>query len=135
MFHKRRQLNPIQFSINGRDIGVVSHFTYFGIILDENISWKKQVASITNKLSRISGVLYRLKYIYPNNILETIYKSLFVPHINDGLLLWGRNSDSIAKFQMRAIRTITNSTFIGHSKPLLKELRLLNVYDMHDLKI
>ena len=53
---------------------------------------------ITNKLSKISGVLLRLKYIKPLNILETIYKSLFVPHINYGLLLWGRNLDSIAKF-------------------------------------
>ena len=43
LFHKRRQLNPIQFSINGRDIEVVSHFNYMylGITLDENISWKK----------------------------------------------------------------------------------------------
>ena len=44
LFHKRHQLNglnPIQFSINGRDIDVVSHFNYLGIILDENISWKK----------------------------------------------------------------------------------------------
>ena len=135
LFHKRRQLNPIQFSINGRDIDVVSHFNYLGIILDENISWKKHVAMITNKLSKISGVLHRLKYIYPQNILETIYKSLFVPHLNYGLLLWGRNLDSIAKFQKRAIRTITNSNFIAHSEPLLKELKLLNVYDMHDLKI
>ena len=90
---------------------------------------------ITNKLSKISGVLHRLKCIYPQNILETIYKSLFVPHLNYGLLLWGRNLDSIAKFQKRAIRTITNSNFIAHSEPLLKELKLLNVYDMHDLKI
>ena len=87
LFHKRRQLNPIQFSINGRDIDVVSHFNYLGIILDENISWKKHVAMITNKLSKITGVLHRLKYIYPQNILETIYKSLFVTHINYGLLL------------------------------------------------
>ena len=127
LFHKRRQLNPIQFSINGRDIDVVSHFNYLGIILDENISWKKHVAMITNKLSKISGVLHRLKYIYPQNILETIYKSLFVPHLNYGLLLWGRNLDSITKFQKRAIRTITNSNFIAHSEPLLKELKLLNV--------
>ena len=36
----------------------------FNTILDENISWKKHVAMITNKLSKISGVLHRLKYIY-----------------------------------------------------------------------
>ena len=55
----------MQFSINDRDIDVVSHFNYLArIILDENISWKKHVAMITNKLSKISGVLHRLKYIY-----------------------------------------------------------------------
>ena len=132
IFNKCRHLNPMQFAINNKDIDVVSHFNYLGIILDENISWKKHVATITNKLSKISGVLHRLTYIYPQNILETIYKSLFIPHINYGLLLWGRNLDSVAKLQKRAIRTITNSNFIAHSEPLLKELRLLNVYDMHD---
>ena len=126
----------MQFSIYDRDIDVVSHFNYLGIILDENIYWKKHVAMITNKLSKISGALHRLKYIYPQNILETIYKSLFIPHINYGLLLCGRNLDSVAKLQKRAIRTITNySNFIAHSESLLKELRLLNVYDMHDLEV
>ena len=57
IFHKRRHLKPIQFFVNGRDIDVVSHFNYLGIILDENMSWKKHVAMITNKLSKISGVL------------------------------------------------------------------------------
>ena len=79
--------------------------------------------------------MHRFKYIYPQNILETIYKPFFFPHINYGLLLWGRNLDSITKLQKRAIRTITNSNFIAHSEPLLKKLRLLTVYDMHDLKI
>ena len=62
IFHKRRHLNTMQFSINDRDIDVVSHFNYLGILLDENISWKKHVAMITNKLSKISSVLHRLKY-------------------------------------------------------------------------
>ena len=53
----------IQFSINSRDIDVVSHFNYLGTILDENISWNKHVAIIANTLSKISGVLHRLKYI------------------------------------------------------------------------
>ena len=65
IFHKRSHLNLMQFSINDIDIDVVSHFNYLGIILDENISWKKHVAMITNKLSKISGVLHRLQYIYP----------------------------------------------------------------------
>ena len=135
IFHKRRTLIPIQFSTSCRDMDVDSHLSYLGVILDENISWKKHVAMITNKRSKISGALHRLKHIYHQNILETIYKSLFFPHIKYGLLLWGKNLDSAAKIQKNAIRKITSSNFIAHSDPLLKELRLLNVYDMHDLKI
>ena len=60
---------------------------------------------------------------------------MLITHINYGLLLWGRNLHSLAKLEKRAIRTIINSNFIAHSEPLLKELRLLNVYDMQDLKV
>ena len=92
--------------------------------MDENIFWKKHVAMITNKLSKISGVLHRLKYIYPQNILETIYKALFILHINYGLLLWGRNFDTVAKLQKRGIR-YRQAYFIAHSEPLLKELKFM----------
>ena len=90
---------------------------------------------ITNKLSRINGVLHRLKFIFPKNILLTIYKLLFVPHINYGSLVWGNNFEAISKLQKRAIRTITHSHYIAHSEPLLKQLNLLKIKDMIDLKL
>ena len=57
-------------------------------MLDADMSWKTLVAMVRNKLSRINGILHRLKYIYPQNISITLYKSLFVPHINYESLLW-----------------------------------------------
>ena len=90
---------------------------------------------VRNKLSRINGILHRLKYQYPENILVTLYKSLFIPHINYGSLLWGQVGESIDKIQKKAIRTITYSNYIAHSEPLLKEPNLLNVKDIFRLKI
>ena len=55
-------------------------------MLDADMSWKTHVAMARNKL-RINGILHRLKYIYPQNILITLYKSLFISHINYGSLL------------------------------------------------
>ena len=66
----------MQFSINDRGIDVVSHFNYLGIILDENISWKKHVAMITNKLSNISGVLHRLLNAYDMHNLK-VFKFMY----------------------------------------------------------
>ena len=74
-FHKRRPVTPIQFSMNNRIIDVVQHFNYLDIMLDADMSWKTHVAMVRNKLSRINGILHRLKYIYPQNILITLYKS------------------------------------------------------------
>ena len=97
LFHKRRPVIPIQFSMNNRVIDVVQHFNYLGIMLDADMSWKTHVAMVRNKLSRINGVLHRLKYIYPQNVLITLYKSLFVPHINYGSLVWGHAGGALDK--------------------------------------
>ena len=71
--------------------------------------------------------LNRLKYIYPLHVLLTIYKSLFVPHINYGSLVCGQNFNSFSKLQKKVIRTVTRSNYIAHSEPLLKGLNLLSV--------
>ena len=134
LFHKRRTVNPIHNLLNNKAIDIVPQFNYLGIILDEHLSWKAHVAMVTGKLSKINGILNRLKYIYPSQVLLTIYKPLFVPHINYGSLVWGQNYDSISKLQKRVIRTITHSNNIAHSEPLLKDLNLLNVKDLMDLK-
>ena len=135
LFHKRRPVTPIQFSMNNRIIDVVQYFNYLGIMLDADMSWKTHVAMVRNKLSRINGILHRLKYIYPQSILITLYKSLFVRHINYGSLLWGHAGGAVDKIQKNAVRTITYSNYIAHSEPLLKELNLLKVKHLFELKI
>ena len=91
---------------------------------------------VSNKLSRINGILHRLKYLYPQNILITLYKSLFIPHINYGSLLWGHVGESIDKIQKKAIRTITYSNYLIHPpfvkrvysecSPLIQLIALIN---------
>ena len=68
-------------------------------------------------------------------MLLKLYKSLFVPHINYGSLVWGQNCNSINKMQKKAIRTVTHSNYIAHSEPPLKDLHLLNVKDLMNLKL
>ena len=121
--------------MNNIPIDIVPHFNYLGITLDEHLSWKTHVAMVTGKLSKINGILNRLKYIYPPHVLLTIYKSFFVPHINYGSLVWGQNFNSISKLQKKVIRTVTRSNYIAHSEPLLKEFNLLSVKNIMELKL
>ena len=70
LFHKRRPVTPIQFSMNNKIIDVVQYFNYLGSMLDADMSLKTHVVMVRNKLSRINGILHRLKEIYPQNILS-----------------------------------------------------------------
>ena len=90
---------PIQFSMNNRvTIDVVQYLNYLGIMLNPDMSWKTHVAMVRNKLSRINGILHRLKYIYSQNISITLYKSFFVPLINYGSLFWGHAGGALDIF-------------------------------------
>ena len=134
-YHKRRKPNPIKLVLNGKQIDIVTYFSFLGVIIDEHISWKNHAEMVANKLSKLVGILHKLKYVYPKFILETIYKSLFVPHLNFGSLVWGSKINQIEKIQKKAIRVITHSKYIAHTEPLLKELRLLKAQDMFSLKL
>ena len=74
LFHKNITPPDFNILINNSDIERVSQFTFLGIVLDETLPSKNHITMITNKLSRINRVLHRLKFIFPKNILLTIYK-------------------------------------------------------------
>ena len=130
VFHKHREVPKLNLSLNNINIESVSHFTFLGIILDTALSWKYHINMIAIKISKVIGILHKLKYIFPKNILLTIYKSLILPHLNYGLLLWGVHLQDISVLQKKAIRVVTNNTYKSHTEPIFKEYGLLNVNDM-----
>ena len=90
---------------------------------------------VANKIAKITGVLNRLKYVYPWQILLSLYNTLIMSHINYGLLLWGTKVYELEHLQKKAVRTIKNNHPLAHSEPLLKNLGLLNVHDLYHIKI
>ena len=73
--------------INHMPIERVTCFTFLGVIIDSNLTWAHHMNYISNKLSRICGVLSRLKHYVPVLILKIIYNSLFL----SGVSAWGFN--------------------------------------------
>ena len=64
--------------INNVLIERLSVLNFLGIQIDENLSWTPHQNCIANKLSRICGIITRLKQYVPLYILKIIYNSLFV---------------------------------------------------------
>ena len=134
VFHrKQKQIKNINISIDNIQIERVHSFNFLGILLDETLSWKNHAIMIANKISRVTGILYRLKNLFPKEILQTLYNSLIGSYINYGLLIWGKESHRIDTLQKKATRQVTNSTYNAHTTPLFKREGVLKVQDMFKL--
>ena len=51
------------------------------------MNWITHINYIASKISRTVGILYRLKDIYPQSVLLTLYNTLILPHFHYCLLL------------------------------------------------
>ena len=66
------------------------HVKYLGVLLDSNLSWKFRIDNVALKVSRIVGVVARLKHFVPRTNLLNIYQSLILPYLTYGLAAWGQ---------------------------------------------
>ena len=64
-----------------------------------------------------------------------IYNALILPHINYGLLLWGKNFKRIFKLQKWAVRAITCSKYNAHTEPIFFKLKLLKIESIHKIAL
>ena len=91
------------------------------------------------KIARSIGILYRLRNVYPESVLVTIYNTLILPHFNyNCFLLWGsvvKENHSLHLLQKKAVRIITNSDYLAHTEPICKNLRILKISDMFSVAL
>ena len=136
IFHKQQnRVKELNITINGTNIKRVQSFNFLGITLSESMSWANHLLFIKKKISKVIGILYRLKTTFPSEVLKTLYKSLVLSYINYGLLLWGVEVKNLEVIQKRAIRLITVSNYIAHTEPLFIQLGLLKVQDILKLRL
>ena len=103
VFHrKQKHVDEINVQYNGTKIERVESFNFLGIMLDENLTWKSHIETVGKKISKVTGILYRLKNIFPENVLFVLYNSLIVSYINYGLLLWGVHVHKLELLQKKS---------------------------------
>ena len=122
--------------INNTDIGHVFEFNFLGVMFNFYMNWNIHINYIATKISKTVGILYRLKDIYPQSVLLTLYNTLILPHFHYCLLLWGssiKENHSLHLLQKKAVRIIDNNHCIAHTEPICKVNRLLKLPDMFSI--
>ena len=72
---------------------------FLGLLIDENLSRKGYIHTLTTKISKTVSLIAKLRHIDPNQTLLNIYKSLIVPYITYRFTSWGTASEKFLSFK------------------------------------
>ena len=98
------------------------YLKYLGVLIDNKLSWKNNIDSITLKLSKTIGLLSKIRHFVPFHTLVSIFNCLVVPYLRYGLIAWGQASKTqlnmLLILQKRALRFICFVHRCDHAIPL-----------------
>ena len=87
MFHKHNKIvKRLDLHANNNAIEKVDNFNFLGLHLNTRLTWHTHVSEISKKISRAVGIIKKMQWIFPTEILLAIYKALVLPHINGNFL-------------------------------------------------
>ena len=113
--------------LNNIEIKRENSVKFLGIIIDENLTWKNHIEVVENKISKNIGVLYRACHLLDFKNLPFI--QIYISYAN---IAWASTFKTklqgILKKQKHAARITSHADRFDHSRPLLKEMKALNVY-------
>ncbi len=80
-------------------------------------------------------MLNKLKCYLPKSSLYQLYCTRVLPYLTYGILLWGNANkewlNRILKLQKRAVRIISNSSYLCHTQPLFERFNLLYIHYLY----
>ena len=112
---------------------------FLGVFIDENITWKAHINTISTKISKSIGTLYTARLIIPRRQLNQLYFSFVRSYLNYGNLARGSTQktklSTLYRRQKHSIRLLSFKGHFTHSRPLFKEIGALNIYEINIFNI
>ena len=82
-----------------------------GILIDSTLSWKYHINELGKKLSRVIGIMYKLRHFVSRELMVSLYYSLIYPYLIYGVPIWGTaNTTTLSTLhiiQKQIVRLIT----------------------------
>ena len=110
-YQRQKSLTIPNIKINNTDLQCIDNFNFGGLIFNKHLGWADHVNRLSNKICRIIGIMNKLKFQLPQNILLTIYNSLILSQP----VAMSRNI--YINFKKQVIRIIDKSPRFSHTNP------------------
>ena len=136
IFHSSRKklTDDIQIKFGKKPVTRAKYVKFLGVLMDEHLSWKFHITELTKKLSRTTGIFFKIRHYLPLDILKNLYYSIFSSFLSYGSSTWGLSYDTylapLFLLQKKVLRTISSQPFLSSTTPIFHSLKILKLNDM-----
>ena len=118
------QLPAITF--NNNEIKIENSVKFLGVMIIENLTWIDHIKVTQNKIYKNAGILYRVCHLA---FWKSISPSFTFTSATAWLILLPLKG--ILRKQNHVAQIIFHANRFNHSRPLLKEMKTLNVFQIN----
>ena len=112
---------------------------FVGVIISEDLKWKEHTNVVSNKVIKSIGVLNKIRYILPVNVLSILCCTLILPYYQYCNNVWASdyptNLHKLYMLLKRAIRITSQVKWRDHTSILFKRNMQLNIFDINKFQI
>ena len=138
LISRKKEKFQFKIFINNNEISKNDLIKYFGVLLNNKLTWHYHIAKVRTKVVKGIWAIARLRSLVSTKMLLNIYCTMIFSHLIYCNLAWGSAAKTVLTplhiFQKIAARLITNQNYKAH-KPLFKQLKILTIFDIHKLEI
>jgi len=74
--------------LNNETISRVYQKKILGVLIQSNLKWNEHISSIANKISKVIGIINKIKHTLSTDHLKLLYQSLIQPYLNYCCIVW-----------------------------------------------
>ena len=140
IFATRNFTRPnLNVQIEGHTIDETYQTKFLGVIIDSNLTWKQHIMYISGKIAKGIGIIKKARKVLDKETLVTLYNSFIYPYLCYCSHVWSGTSvtymNRLIILQKKIIRIIAGVRPRSHSKPLFKELNIMNIENIGKFQI
>ena len=132
----------VTIKVNKKALNEKECIKYLGVIIDSSLSWKHHIVSLSKKISRAIGIMYKLRPFLPLNVMKNVYYSLIYSHIVYVIEVWVKYElNKIFVLQKWVMRLLTFNVYpsipgpLSPTAPIFAKLNDLKVDDIYNHQV
>ena len=125
--------------LGGNSLNYTLNCKFLGVLIDSRLTFSDHIKSISNKISKNCGILYKIRDKLPDQTKLDFYYAFIYPYLTYNVIVWGgtypQHLQPLIIQHKRVIRTLCHSKARDPTTPLFLRLGLLKFHEIYKLNL